>query len=62
MTTVEKFQERLLYDGAQVIDQKELLSDLSLSEAYLGEHQIHLSAAAHKKMAVAVLETLNEED
>ena len=55
-------REVALQHNAQIIDQKQLLDDLSLSEAYVGEHQIHLSALAHKKMAAAVLKKLNAED
>jgi lysophospholipase L1-like esterase len=43
-----------------IIEFTEELKNLSLSEAYVGEHQIHLSQESHRKIAHAILRILHE--
>ncbi|MEC7985222.1 MAG: GDSL-type esterase/lipase family protein [Myxococcota bacterium] len=44
-----------------IIEFTKELGDLSLNEAYIGEHQIHLTETGHQRIASAVLRILNED-
>ena len=43
-----------------ILEFRDVLRDLTIEQAYIGEHQIHLSEIAHQRIAKAVVGVLDD--
>ena len=56
----EKSREVARKRNIPIIEFTTELKGLSLEQAFVGEHQIHLSAVGHRRIASSILRVLNE--
>ena len=57
----EKSREIARKRGIPIIEFTDELKGLSLDQAFVGEHQIHLSAIGHRRIASSIIRILNEQ-